>query len=80
MAQKTLYDLKQESRDKKAKNGNTITDADYRLRDKTGKGDKKNTVYMTEPLAVKLEREKREAEEAKKVTRGKKTSTTTKEA
>ena len=69
MATKSLYELKQEKNGGSKKNKNTITDADYKLRDKRDPKDKKNTVWMTpNPAEVtrrleKLKQEKLEAEE-----------------
>ncbi len=61
---KTLYELKQE-KNGNTKNKNTVTDADYRLRDKLDPKDKKNTVWMTpNPTDVKRRLEKARQDKA----------------
>jgi len=52
---KSLFELKSERKTGGAKDKNTLTDADYFLRDKTKAKDKKNTVWMT-PNPAEIQR------------------------
>lgn len=54
----SLFDVKNRNNQGKAKAGKTITDADYKLRDKTSPKDKRNIIYMPGTETAKEFRER----------------------
>lgn len=82
----SLFDVKNKQNQGKTKAGKTITDADYKLRDKSSQKDKRNIIYMpgtetAEEFRARIVAEKiakLEAEEKLKELEAKKTTTTAK--